>query len=109
MSPFLLNIEDLMEGADSSKYKETNFKKVCRPYGVCHSCAAAPRLNYFSYFTAGLRPRLTQMSPLRGWLDPKCDDLFHRLARIAATTQTPTGLGEFSHFTQHSACGCVLG
>ena len=62
---------------------------------LCRSCAAAPRLNYLSHFTAGSRPRLTQMPPLRGWFETKCDGLFHRSARIAVTTQTPPGLGEF--------------
>jgi hypothetical protein len=55
---------------------------------LCRSCAAAPRLNWFSHLTAGSRQRLTQMSPLRGWFNPRCDGLFHRAARIAATTQS---------------------
>ena len=66
----------------------------CRPYGVC--VVAVPpltRLSYFSHWTAGLRPRLKQMSPLRGLVNAKFDRLLHRSAPIAAMTQTPTGLG----------------
>jgi hypothetical protein len=56
-----------------------------------HSCAAATRLSYFFHSTAGLRPRLKQMSPLRGLVDAKFDRLLHRLEPITAATQTPEG------------------
>ena len=64
---------------------------------LCENGAAAPRLDDFSHFTAGLRPRLTQISPLRGCFcrNIKCDlpprfrklcshtDSFRAVARVA--------------------------
>jgi hypothetical protein len=45
----------------------SGLRTVSSPGYLCRSCAAAPRLSCLSHFTAGSRPRLTQMPPLRGW------------------------------------------
>jgi hypothetical protein len=45
----LTYIEDLVEGADSSKYKELLEERVPSLRYLCHSCAAATRLGSISH------------------------------------------------------------
>jgi len=48
-------------------FNESAQANICRPYGVCViASAAAPRLDHLPTLTAGLHPRLTQMSPQSG-------------------------------------------
>jgi hypothetical protein len=61
-------IEDLVEGADSSKH-ENCLKSVCRPYVVCVVVVSPLRGSLFFPLDGGLRPAANIISPLCGWFD----------------------------------------
>ena len=66
---------------------------LCRPYGVC--VITVPPLRGSENLptrTVGLRPRLTQVPPLCGWLGSSFELFFHCQFIFRAMTQTPTGL-----------------
>jgi hypothetical protein len=81
--------------ASGSRAKEAAEKVIFRvgikPQGLkrlCRNCAAAKRLDYFSHSTAGLRPRLTQMPPLRGWFEYLSHRFAHRKILLSVATQS---------------------